>query len=163
MDKDKKRAERRQDSDTIWQRRLNREYNNSKKYFNRGDKHTFENLQEAEIASDLKNSTYGMLLKNTANPMNHKNVGKQLDNKHFQHLEREEGKKISLDAIIEYNNKDVERIDKAAKMFELREELRNVIDNIEIAEELLRDLPERLQGLLQRKIEIETEICYLQR
>lgn len=159
MDKDNKRAQRRKDEQTIWLRRLNREFNNSKLFFNSNTKHCKENILEARIPEDLKNSKYGMLLKNTANPQTYKNVGKHLDNKHEQKIERREAKKIIDEEIINYNNMK----DKQNRIEDYRYELKRINEQIEMIEQMLDELPERLKGLLDEKRKLEMEICYLQR
>lgn len=161
MDKDNKRAQRRKDEQTIWMRRLNREFNNSKLFFNSNKKHCLENLEEAHIPEDLKNSKYGMLLKNTANPQTYKNVGKHLDNKHDQKIERREGKKMVNEAMISYNNKEQEIYDAFNNLSKLYNELLMCNDEISIVEEQLATLPEKYKGLLQMKREIEEQICWL--
>lgn len=161
MDKDNKRAQRRKDEQTIWLRRLNREFNNSKLFFNSNKKYCLENLEEAKIPEDLKNSKYGMLLKNTANPQTYKNVGKHLDNKHEQKIERREGKKLVNEAIINYNNKEQEICNIFDNLSKLYNELRICNDEISIIEEQLATLPEKHRGLLQMKREIEEKICWL--
>lgn len=161
MDKDNKRAQRRKDEQTIWLRRLNREFNNSKLFFNSNKKHCLENLEEAKIPEDLKNSKYGMLLKNTTNPQTYKNVGKHLDNKHEQKIERREGKKIVNEAMINYNNKEQEICNEFDKLSKLYNELQICNDEISIIEEQLATLPEKYKGLLQTKREIEENICWL--
>jgi hypothetical protein len=138
---------------------LNREFNNSKFFFNSNKKHCLENLEEAKIPEDLKNSKYGMLLKNTTNPQTYKNVGKHLDNKHEQKLERREGKKIINEEILNYNTMK----DNKNRIEYCRNRLKKVNEQIDMIEQMLIELPERLQGLLQEKREIETDICYLQR
>lgn len=159
MDKNNKRAQRRKDEQTIWLRRLNREFNNSKLFFNSNKKHCLENLEEARIPEDLKNSKYGMLLKNTANPQTYKNVGKHLDNKHEQKIERREAKKIIDEEINNYNNMK----DKQNCIENYRYELKRINEQIEMIEQMLDELPERLKGLLDEKRKLEMEICYLQR
>jgi hypothetical protein len=159
MDKDNKRAQRRKDEQTIWLRRLNREFNNGKLFFYSNTKHCRENLSEAHIPEDLKNSKYGMMLKNTANPRTHKNVGKHLDNKHEQKIERREAKKIIDEEIINYNNMK----DKQNCIEDYRYELKRINEQIEMIEQMLNELPERLKGLLDEKRKLEMEICYLQR
>ena len=159
MDKDNKRAQRRKDEQTIWLRRLNREFNNGKLFFNANTKHCKENISEARIPEDLKNSKYGMLLKNTANPQTYKNVGKHLDNKHEQKIERREGKKIIVEEINNYNNMK----EKQNSIEEYRYELKRINEQIEMIEQMLNELPERLRGLLDEKRKLEMEICYLQR
>lgn len=161
MDKDNKRAQRRKDEQTIWLRRLNREFNNSKLFFNSNTKHCKENLKEAKIPEDLKNSKYGMLLKNTANPQTYKNVGKHLDNKHEQKIERREGKKLVNEAMINYNNKEQEMYNTFDNLSKLYNELRICNDEIFTIEQMLHDLPERLEGLKIMKKEIEEKICWL--
>ena len=161
MDKDNKRAQRRKDEQTIWLRRLNREFNNSKLFFNSNTKHCKENIEEAKIPEDLKNSKYGMLLKNTANPQTYKNVGKHLDNKHEQKIERREGKKIVNEALINYNNKEQEICNTFDNLSKLYNELRICNDEIFTIEQMLHDLPERLEGLKIMKKEIEEKICWL--
>lgn len=160
MDKDNKRAQRRKDEQTIWLRRLNREFNNGKMYFDRtSSQKCRESLKTAEIPEDLKNSKYGMLLKNTANPQTYKNVGKHLDNKHEQKIERREAKKIIDEEIINYNNMK----DKQKCIEDYRYELKRINEQIEMIEQMLNELPERLRGLLDEKRKLEMEICYLQR
>jgi hypothetical protein len=160
MDKDNKRAQRRKDEQTIWLRRLNREFNNGKMYFDRTcSQKCRESLKTAEIPEDLKNSKYGMLLKNTANPQTYKNVGKHLDNKHEQKIERREAKKIIDEEIINYNNMK----DKQNCIEDYRYELKRINEQIEMIEQMLNELPERLKGLLDEKRKLEMEICYLQR
>lgn len=161
MEKDNKRAQRRKDEQTIWMRRLNREFNNSKLFFNSNKKHCLENLEEAKIPEDLKNSKYGMLLKNTANPQTYKNVGKHLDNKHDQKIERREGKKMVNEAMINYNNKEQETCNTFDNLSKLYIELRICNDEISIIEEQLATLPEKYERLLQMKREIEEKICWL--
>ena len=161
MDKDNKRAQRRKDEQTIWLRRLNREFNNSKLFFNSNKKHSLENLEEAKIPEDLKNSKYGMLLKNTANPQTYKNVGKHLDNKHEQKIERREGKKLVNEAIINYNNKEQEIYNTFDNLSKLYNELQICNDEISIIEEQLATLPKKHRELLQMKREIEEKICWL--
>lgn len=160
MDKDNKRAQRRKDEQTIWLRRLNREFNNGKMYFDKTySQKCRESLKTAEIPEDLKNSKYGMLLKNTANPQTYKNVGKHLDNKHEQKIERREAKKIIDEEIINYNNMK----DKQKCIEDYRYELKRINEQIEMIEQMLNELPERLRGLLDEKRKLEMEICYLQR
>lgn len=161
MDKDNKRAQRRKDEQTIWMRRLNREFNNSKLFFNSNKKHCLENLEEAHIPEDLKNSKYGMLLKNMANPQTYKNVGKHLDNKHDQKIERREGKKMVNEAMISYNNKEQEIYDAFNNLSKLYNELLMCNDEISIVEEQLAILPDKHKELLQIKREIEEKICWL--
>lgn len=161
MNKDNKRAKRRKDEQTIWLRRLNREFNNSKLFFNSNKKHCLENLEEAKIPEDLKNSKYGMLLKNTANPQTYKNVGKHLDNKHEQKIERREGKKMVNEAMINYNNKEQEICNEFDKLSKLYNELQICNDEISITEEQLAILPNKYKRLLQTKREIEEKICWL--
>ena len=61
MDKDNKRAQRRKDEQTIWMRRLNREFNNEKQYFDKNYvKNSLEKPKVASIPTDLKNSKYGI-------------------------------------------------------------------------------------------------------
>ena len=159
MDKDNKRAKRRKDEQTIWLRRLNREFNNSKFFFDSNKKHCLENPEEARIPEDLKNSKYGMMLKNTANPQTYKNVEKHLENKHAQKIERREGKKIINEEILNYNiMKDNKNI-----IEDYRNKLKKVNEQIYIAEQMLDELPEILKSLLDEKRKLEIEICYLQR
>lgn len=161
MDKDNKRAQRRKDEQTIWMRRLNNAFNNSKYYVNNGDKYCLKNFNVAHIPEDLKNSKYGMLLKNTANPKTYKNIAKQLDNKHDQKIERREGKKLINEAMINYNNKEQEICNTFDNLSKLYNELRICNDEIFIVEEQLATLPEKHRGLLQMKREIEEKICWL--
>ena len=100
-----------------------------------------------------------MLLKNTANPQTYKNVGKHLDNKHEQKIERREAKKIIDEEIINYNNMK----DKQNCIEDYRYELKRINEQIEMIEQMLNELPERLRGLLDEKRKLEMEICYLQR
>lgn len=162
MDKDNKRAQRRKDEQTIWMRRLNNAFNNSKYYVNNGDKYCLKNINTAHIPEDLKNSKYGMLLKNTANPQTYKNVGKHLDNKHEQKIERREGKKIINDAIINYNNRENEMTKLVNELAELYEDLKACNKEINNIEEQLAVLPEKHKELLQIKREIEEKICWFQ-
>ena len=156
MDKDNKRAKRRKDEQTIWLRRLNREFNNSKFFFDSNKKHCLENTEEARIPEDLKNSKYGMMLKNTANPQTYKNVEKHLENKHAQKIERREGKKIINEEILNYNiMKDNKNI-----IEDYRNKLKKVNEQIYIAEQMLDELPEILKSLLDEKRKLEIEICY---
>lgn len=161
MDKDNKRAQRRKDEQTIWMRRLKNAFNNSKYYVNNGDKYCLKNFNEAHIPEELKNSKYGMMLKNTANPQTYKNVGKHLDNKHAQKIERREGKKITNEATINYINKEQEMYNALIELSKLYDELLICNDEIFNIEEQLATLPEKHKGLLQMKREIEEKICWL--
>lgn len=161
MDKDNKRAKRRHDEEIIWLRRLNNAFNNSKYYVNSGEKCCKANLHKANIPEELKNSKNGMLMKNTAHPMNHKNVGKHLDNKHDQKVERREGKKIINEALLDYN----EIIQNTSNLFDkisnMYVELDNITKEINLYEDLLIEIPERLKVLYDRKLNLETDICWL--
>lgn len=162
MDKDNKRAKRRKDEQTIWMRRLNNAFNNSKYYVNNGDKYCLRNFNVAHIPENLKNSKYGMLLKNTANPKTYKNVAKQLDNKHDQKIERREAKKLINEAKINYMNKEQEMYNTYVKLSKLYDELLICNDEIFNIEEQLATLPEKHRELLKMKREIEEKICWLE-
>lgn len=161
MDKDNKRAQRRKDEQTIWMRRLNNVFNNCKYYVNNGEKHCLSNLHKANIPEELKNSKNGMLLKNTAHPMNHKNVGKHLDNKHDQKIERREGKKIINEEILNYSEIMENATNLLNKLSDMTLELKKINEQIDMLETMMAEMPVRLEELYENKLKIETDICWL--
>lgn len=148
MSDNTKRAERRKKTNSIWMNRLNNELN-SKKYMYRN----VNNIDE------LKNTHTGQLLKNT-NTIVKKSSWDKEEIKNY-HKKNRFLSKIEIDnSIIEYNENN--KTNNLEKIYYLKEQLANCNNDIYEVEELLRDLPERLEGLLQMRKEIEEEICWLQ-
>ena len=154
-----KRAERRENELKHWERRLNREFNNNgRKYVDQGETFNISNCKTANIPEDLKNSKGGKMLKHT-NYLDRKDPWKDAEIKNYYKHDRFEAKREIDNSIMEYAN---EKNNKAMKMWYLKENLSNCIDEIFRIEELLMELPERLEGLKATKKEIEEEICWLQ-
>ena len=63
-------------------------------------------------------------------------------------------------SIIEYDNN--KNNDKSLKMIYLKDNLSRCIDDIFTTEQMMKELPERLAGLLEMKKELESEICWLE-
>lgn len=148
MSDNTKRAERRKKTNSIWMNRLNNELN-SKKYM-------YKNINNID---ELKNTHMGQLLKNT-NTIDKKSSWYKEEIKNSHKKDRFLSK-IEIDnSIMEYNNEKECKSEKTLSY--LREQLLMCNDEIFKIEEMLRDLPERLEGLLQMRKEIESEICWLQ-
>lgn len=148
MSDNTKRAERRKKTNSIWMNRLNNELN-SKKYM-------YKNINNID---ELKTTHTGQLLKNT-NTIDKKSSWDKEEIKNY-HKKNRFLSKIEIDnSIIEYNENN--KTNNVEKIYYLKEQLANCNNDIYEVEELLRDLPERLEGLLQMRKEIEEEICWLQ-
>ena len=151
MSDNKKRGERRDNEFKHWERRLKREY--------------FENTNAKEVKcvntfDEFKSSKYGEKLKNTNN-LNDKDPWKDAIVKNSHKKDRFLSK-IEIDnSIIEYDNNNKNN-DTSLKMIYLKDNLSRCIDDIFTTEQMMKELPERLAGLLEMKKELESEICWLE-
>ena len=153
MSNDNKRSDRRANCMKHWDKRLKREF-----YENTNNKKTIDNNKQT--FEEFKSSKYGEKLKNTNN-LDDKNRWKDAIVKNSHKKDRFLSK-IEIDnSIIEYNNEN-NKFDNIKKIHYLKEQLLNCNNDISEIEELLRELPERLEVLMEMKREIEEEICWLQ-
>lgn len=148
-----KRAERRENEFKHWERRLKREF-----YGNTNNKEC--DCVNVKTFDEFKNTKCGEKLKNTNN-LDDKNRWKDAIIKNSHKKDRFLSK-IEIDnSIIEYNNEN-NKLSNSLKMDYLRDNLKRCNNDISEIEELLRELPERLEVLMEMKREIEEEICWLQ-
>jgi hypothetical protein len=155
-----KRAERRENEIKHWERRLEREFNNNgRKYVDQGEKFNIKNCKTAVIPNDLKNSKGGKMLKHT-NYLDKKDPWKDADIKNYYKHDRFVAKREIDNSIMEYNENS--KMDKNKTFCYLKEQLLMCNDEIFTIEQMLNDLPERLEGLKIMKKEIEEEICWIQ-
>lgn len=153
MSNDNKRSDRRANCMKHWDKRLKREF-----YENTNNKKIIDNSKQT--FEEFKSSKYGEKLKNTKN-LDDKNRWKDAIVKNSHKKDRFLSK-IEIDnSIIDYNNEN-NKFDNSLKMDNLRDNLKRCNDDINEVENLLIELPERLEGLLTMKKEIEEEICWLQ-
>lgn len=155
MSDNTKRGERKDKENTIWTRRIEREfYKNNRKYVEMND----NCVKEAKTPEDLKNSKYGEMLKHTNN-ITTKDCWKDAVIKNNNKKERFNSR-IEIDnSIMSYEEMKQTSIQ---QIEELRNKLSKCNDEIFVVENLLKELPERLEGLKDLKKEIESEICWLQ-
>lgn len=159
MSDNTKRGERKDKENTVWTRRIEREfYNNNRKYVETGKVNNRENMIDALNPSDLKNSKYGEMLKHTSS-LNKKNNWNDYEKKSQKMKDREIVRQEIDNSIMDYNYFCKESPSRAD---ELLKELSKCNDEIFTIEEMLHNLPERLEGLKEMKKEIEEEICWLQ-
>jgi DNA repair ATPase RecN len=144
-----KRGERRDNELKHWERRLKREY--------------FENANSKDVKDftsfdELKNSKFGEKLKNISN-VEEKDRWKDAYTKQEHKRERFVAKREIDNSIMTYD--EMKQTSKQ-QIEELRNKLSKCNDEIFVIENLLKELPERLEGLKDLKKEIESEICWLQ-
>ena len=149
MSDNTKRGERRDNELKHWERRLKREY--------------FENANSKDVKDfasfdELKNSKFGEKLKNTNN-VEEKDRWKDAYTKQEHKRERFVAKREIDNSIMTY---DEMKQTSQQQIEELRNKLSKCNDEIFVVENLLKELPERLEGLKDLKKEIESEICWLQ-
>lgn len=155
-----KRAERRENEIKHWEHRLEREFNNNgRKYVDQGETFNVKNCKTAVIPEDLKNSKGGKMLKHT-NYLDKKDPWKDAEIKNYYKHDRFVAKREIDNSIMEYNENS--KMNKIEKLYYLKEQLSICNNDIYKIEELLRVLPERLEGLKATKKEIEEEICWMQ-
>jgi hypothetical protein len=155
-----KRAERRENEIKHWERRLEREFNNNgRTYVDQGEKFNIKNCKTAIIPDDLKKSKGGRMLKHT-NYLDRKDPWKAAEIRNYYKHDRFEAKREIDNSIMEYTENS--KANNAEKIYYLREQLANCNNDIYEIEELLKELPERLEGLKMIKKEIEEEICWTQ-
>ena len=160
MSDNKKRAERRENEIKHWTRRLEREFNNNgRKYVDQGETFNIKNCKTAVIPEDLKNSKGGKMLKHT-NYLDKKDPWKDAEIKNYYKHDRFVAKREIDNSIMEYNENS--KMNKIEKLYYLKEQLLICNDEIFNIEQMLHDLPERLEGLKATKKEIEEEICWMQ-
>ena len=99
------------------------------------------------------------MLKHT-NYLDRKDPWKDAEIRNYYKHDRFEAKREIDNSIMEYNENS--KANNVEKIYYLREQLANCNNDIYEIEELLRDLPERLEGLKMIKKEIEEEICWTQ-
>lgn len=153
MSNDNKRSDRRANCMKHWDKRLKREF-----YENTNNKKIIDNSKQT--FEEFKSSKYGEKLKNTNN-LDDKNRWKDAIVKNSHKKDRFLSK-IEIDnSIIEYNNEN-NKFNNSLKMDYLRDNLKRCNNDIDEVKNLLNELPERLEGLLLMKKELEEEICWLQ-
>ena len=155
-----KRAERRENEIKHWKRRLKREFNNNDRmYVDQGEIFNIKNCKTANIPDDLKNSKPGKLLKHT-NYLDRKDSWKDAEIKNYYKHDRFATKREIDNSIIEYNENN--EIDKIKTLCNLKDQLRNCNDEILNIEQMLQELPGRLEYLKIMKKELEEKICWMQ-
>jgi hypothetical protein len=147
-----KRAERRDNEVKHWERRLKREY-----FENTNNKDI--DLTNIKTFDEFKNCKCGEKLKNVNN-LDDKDRWKDAYTKQEHKRERFVAKREIDNSIMEYNNEKECKSEKTLSY--LREQLLMCNDEIFTIEQMLHDLPERLEGLKEMRKEIETEICWYQ-
>ena len=155
-----KRAERRENEFKHWKRRLNREFNNNERmYVDQGEIFNIKNCKTASIPDDLKKSKAGKLLKHT-NYLDRKDSWRDAEIKNYYKHDRFVTKREIDNSIIEYNENS--EIDTTKTLCNLKDQLRNCNDEIFNIEQMLQELPERLEYLKTIRKELEEEICWVQ-
>jgi hypothetical protein len=152
MSDNKKRAERRDNEFKHWEKRLKREY-----FENTNNKDI--NLTNIKTFDDFKNCKCGEKLKNVNN-LDNKDPWKDAKIKNSHKKDRFLSKVEIDNSIMEYDNEKECKSEKTLSY--LREQLLMCNDEIFTIEQMLKDLPERLEGLKNMRKEIESEICWLQ-
>lgn len=152
MSDNKRRAERRDNEFKHWEKRLKREY-----FENTNNKDI--DLTNIKTFDDFKNCKCGEKLKNVNN-LDNKDPWKDAKIKNSHKKDRFLSKVEIDNSIMEYNNEKECKSEKTLSY--LREQLLMCNDEIFTIEQMLKDLPERLEGLKNMRKEIESEICWLQ-
>lgn len=147
-----RRAERRDNEFKHWEKRLKREY-----FENTNNKDI--DLTNIKTFDDFKNCKCGEKLKNVNN-LDNKDPWKDAKIKNSHKKDRFLSKVEIDNSIMEYNNEKECKSEKTLSY--LREQLLMCNDEIFTIEQMLKDLPERLEGLKNTRKEIESEICWLQ-
>lgn len=160
MSNSTKRAERRKNEIKHWERRIKREFNNNgRKYIDQDETSDIRNCKTASIPDDLKKSKIGKMLKHT-NYLGKKDPWKDAEIKNYYKHDRFVTKREIDNSIIEY--KENSKGNKSETIPYLKDQLRNYNDEIFSIEEMLQELPERLEYLKIMKKELEEKICWMQ-
>ena len=152
MSDNKRRAERRDNEFKHWEKRLKREYfeNTNNKDIDLTNIKTFDDFMNCKCGEKLKN----------VNNLDNKDPWKDAKIKNSHKKDRFLSKVEIDNSIMEYNNEKECKSEKTLSY--LREQLLMCNDEIFTIEQMLKDLPERLEGLKNMRKEIESEICWLQ-
>ena len=107
----------------------------------------------------MKKSKAGKLLKHT-NYLDRKDSWRDAEIKNYYKHDRFVTKREIDNSIIEYNDNNEMYTTKT--LCNLKDQLRNCNDEIFNIEQMLQELPERLEYLKTMRKELEEEICWMQ-